>query len=56
MIYLVISLVVWFVGIFIAYNKVINKWDNPKGEKIYFSIIWPLMLPLYLVHYVHNHF
>ena len=45
---------IWIVGSFVAYNRYISKWDNPKGEKIYFSIIWPLVAPLYVIHYLHN--
>ena len=51
----IIVAIVWIVGIFVAYNKYISKWDGKtKAEKIYFSIIWPLVLPLYLIHYLHN--
>jgi hypothetical protein len=52
--YLIIILAVWIVGIFVAYNKFISKWERSKGEKIYFSIIWPLVAPLYLIHLIHN--
>ena len=55
MIYWIIALIVWVVGIFVAYNCYISKWEGKsKAEKIYFSIIWPLVLPLYLIHYLHN--
>lgn len=51
----IIIAIIWFVGIFVAYNKYISKWDSQtKTAKIYFSIIWPLVLPLYLIHYLHN--
>ena len=50
----IILLVIWIVGIFVSYNKYISKWDKSKVEKIYFSIIWPLVLPLYGIHYYHN--
>jgi positive regulator of sigma E activity len=55
MIWIIIVLLVWIIGGFIAYNKYINKWeDKSKGEKVYFSVIWPLLLPLYLIHWIHN--
>ena len=51
----VIVAVIWIIGIFVAYNKYISKWEGKtKGEKIYFSIIWPLTLVLYSIHYWHN--
>lgn len=49
-----IVLVVWLAGIGIAYNKFISKWDNSTFEKIWFSIVWPLLIPLYLIHWVNN--
>jgi len=55
MIYWIIALVIWLIGIFVAYNNFISKWENrSKLEKIYFSVIWPLVLPLYGIHYLHN--
>lgn len=53
MIYWIIVLVIWLVGIIPAY-MVIKKWNNAKSEKIYFSIVWPLLLPLFLIHLFHN--
>ena len=51
----IIVLLVWIIGGFIAYNKYISKWeDKSKDEKVYFSVIWPLLLPLYLIHWIHN--
>ena len=57
MIVWVIALVIWVVGIFVAYNKFMKHWENQsKFERKYFAIIWPLVLPLYLVHWIHNKF
>jgi hypothetical protein len=53
MIYWIIALVVWLVVIPFAY-KVTKKWDMTKFEKVYFAVIWPLLLPLYLIHWLHN--
>jgi len=54
MIYWIIALVVWLIGIPFAYS-VTKNWDGrSNAEKIYFAIIWPLLLPLYLIHYLHN--
>ena len=55
MVYWIIALVIWLIGIFVAYNNFISKWENrSKLEKIYFSVIWPLVLPLYGIHHLHN--
>lgn len=52
--YLII-LAIWIIGIFIAYNKFMKYWDSQsKFERVYFAIIWPLVLPLYVIHYLHN--
>lgn len=52
MIYLVIVLV-WATGIVPAYKK-ISEWGNSEAEKYAFSLIWPLILPLYLIWYLHR--
>jgi hypothetical protein len=53
MIYVII-LAVWLVGVFISYNKYIKNWDNKEYEKIIFSLIWPLILPLYGIYYLNK--
>ncbi len=54
MIYWIIALVIWLIGIPFAWN-IIKKWDGQsKGEKIYFTIIWPLLIPLFIIHWCHN--
>ena len=54
MIWLIIILIGWVIGIPIAYN-IIKKWENKsKGEKVYFSVIWPLTALLYSIHWIHN--
>ena len=50
-----ILLVLWIIGIPISYKWFISKWNQSKGEKIYFSIIWPLLLPLYVIHLIHKY-
>ena len=48
-----IILALYIIGVFVAYNK-INEWDNNEFEKVFFSIIWPLVLILYGIHWIHN--
>ena len=55
MVYWIVALVIWLLGIYVAYDRFIGKWENhSKFERIYFSVLWPLVLPLYLIHYLHN--
>ena len=42
-----IIILVYLLIAFGAYKKYIIKWNNTKFEKIMFSLIWPLILPLY---------
>lgn len=51
----IIGLVLWAIGGVVAYNWKIKFWDNSKFEKIWFSCFWPLLIPLYVIHYIHNH-
>ena len=55
MVGLVIALVVWIVGIPIAYKFWIDKWeDHTAFDKLYFSVIWPLVLILAGIHAVNK--
>lgn len=48
----IIVAIVWIVGIFIAYTMEFKKkgYDYP----VWFSIFWPVMIPLWLIHAIHN--
>ena len=50
--YIIIA-IVWLIGAIIAY-PIIKKWDKGIPETIYFCIIWPLLIPLYIVHILHK--
>lgn len=52
MIYAII-LVLYVIGILIAYRKM-KEWEHPKYQKVAFSVIWPLVLILYGIHWLHN--
>lgn len=55
MFWLIVFLVVWIVGIPFAYKLWIGKWtDHTKFDKLYFSVIWPLVLILAGIHALHN--
>jgi hypothetical protein len=38
---------------FVLYKYVISKWDIKEWEKIFFSLIWILVIPLWLIHKIH---
>ena len=46
--------VVYIIGIILSYKFVTSKWNNSKIENIYYSLIWVLLIPLFIVHYIHN--
>ena len=52
MIYAII-LVFYVIGIFVASQKM-KEWKHPKYQKVVFSVIWPLVLILYGIHWLHN--
>ena len=55
MFWLIVCLVVWIIGIPIAYKLWIGKWeDHTDFDKLYFSVIWPLVLILAGIHALHN--
>ena len=55
MFWLIVCLVVWIVGIPFAYKLWIGKWeDHTDFDKLYFSVIWPLVLILAGIHALHN--
>ena len=55
MVTIIIIAVVWLVGIFFAYKCFTSKWESQsKAEQVYFSIIWPLLIPLYIVHLIYH--
>lgn len=44
---------VWLIGAVIT-HCLIKKWDNSKFEKIWYSVFWPVLIPLFIIHWVHN--
>lgn len=51
--YTVILILVWLIGALLAWTKM-EEWPQKWYERIGFSVIWPLMLILYVIHYLHN--
>ena len=52
MIWLIVIL--YLVIAYFAYNKEIKTWNNKLWEKIIFSLIWILALPLYAIWWLHK--
>lgn len=38
----------------LAYKTVISKWDNTIFEKVWFSCVWVTLIPLFIIHWLHN--
>ena len=53
MVYSILALAVYIVGILTAYRKM-KDWKHSKYEKVAFSVIWPLVAVLYGIHWLHN--
>jgi len=51
-----IVLIVWLVGAVVSYGLFMRKWNCNLLRKVAFSLIWPLILPLYAIHYFYNKF
>ena len=51
----IIVTAIWIIGIFVTYFAFTKNWKkDSKVEQIYFAIIWPLLIPLYIIHFFHN--
>ena len=44
---LAIIILVYLIISFLTFKKWVCKWNNTEFEKVMFSLIWPLILPLY---------
>ncbi len=53
MIWFIVILLYVIIGI-LTYKHIINKWDNTKFEKVWFSCVWIALIPLYAIHLLHN--
>ena len=51
----IIGILVYLAIAYLVYDKFTKNWDShPVWERIYFALIWLLMLPLYAIHWIHN--
>lgn len=44
---------VYIIGIVVAYSMM-EKWEQPKWQKVVFALFWPLLAILYVIHWLHN--
>jgi hypothetical protein len=44
-------LLIWIIGFVVSYF--VGDWET-LFEKIWLSIFWPVIFPLYIIHYIHN--
>ena len=49
----IVAAVIWIIGFIPAYKK-IKKWGKSTFEAVWYTIFWPVLIPLYLIHKVHN--
>lgn len=49
-------ILVYLLIAFGAYKLFIQKWNNKEWEKVIFSLIWPLVLPLWGIYKLHKMF
>ena len=50
-----ICILVYLVIAFLVYQKFTKNWtSHPTWERIYFAVIWILLIPLYCIHWLHN--
>lgn len=50
---LIVFIAIWVLGMPVAWGK-FGKWDCTKGERVWYTIIWPIAAILYSIHLIHN--
>lgn len=53
MVWFLVAFVYVMIGV-VTYKYMNDKWDNTKFEKVWFSCVWVTLIPLYIVHLLHN--
>jgi len=53
MMWFIVFIVYVVMGV-LSYKQVISKWDNTKFEKVWFSCVWVTLIPLFIIHLLHN--
>ena len=47
-------IIIWIVVMPFAYHNYIKDFNNNMFEKIVFTIMWPFLVPMWIIHYFHN--
>lgn len=50
----IICVLVYLCIAFLIYTKEIKHWNHPTWEKIYFSLFWILLVPLFGIHWLNK--
>jgi hypothetical protein len=51
----IIGILIYLVIAYFAYVKITKNWNShPTWERIYFAVIWVLLIPLYGIHLFYN--
>lgn len=53
MVWAIIALL-WIIGAFVTYNYEFKNTDESMFDKVWLSIFWPTLIPLFIIHYLHN--
>lgn len=48
-----IGILIYLVGIAVTYF-IVDKWNRGTVETVWYSVFWPVLLPLYLIHTIYN--
>ena len=54
MIHWIIAAIIYVIGIFVSYYCIIKDWNQCLFNKIWFSIFWIALIPLYGIHILYN--
>ena len=51
----IIGIIIYLAIAYFTYAKITKNWtSHPTWERIYFAVIWILLIPLYGIHLLHN--
>lgn len=50
----ILCVLIYIIIAALVYKFGTKNWDVKKWEGIYFAAIWPLLIPLWIIHKIHN--
>jgi hypothetical protein len=50
---IVLFILLYLAGAFFSYKYAISKWNNKDWEKVLFSLIWILVIPIWGIYKLH---